>query len=47
MRPVLEAVAEWEPRENNAAVLAEQVSTALRRQNLHDATNGLAQPAGV
>ena len=32
MRPVLEAVAEWGPRETNAAALAEHVRTALRRQ---------------
>ena len=32
MRPVLEAVAEWGPREANAGALAEHVRTALRRQ---------------
>ncbi len=32
MRPVLEAVAEWGPRETNAGALAEHVRAALRRQ---------------
>ena len=35
LRAVLEAVAEWGPREQNTAVLAEHVRTALRRQICH------------
>ena len=35
MRTILEAVAEWAPREQNTAVVAEHVRTALRRQICH------------
>ena len=35
LRAVLEAVAEWGPREQNTAVVAEHVRTALRRQICH------------
>ena len=40
LRAVLEAVAEWAPREQNNAVVAEHVRTGLRRQICHSLADG-------